>query len=881
MSIIDSKRYSPSDLEERLYAFWLENTFFHADEESSFPPYSIVIPPPNVTGSLHIGHALNNTLQDILCRWKRKKGFEVLWMPGTDHAGIATQNVVEKQLMTQGIKRQEVGREEFINKVWKWKEESGNTIIGQLKRIGASCDWKRERFTMDEGLSKSVRKVFVQLYNDGLIYKGEYLISWCPRCHTALSDLEVDHEEIDGNLYYIKYPVEDGSELIVATTRPETIPGDTAIAVNPKDPEKSKLIGKHVLLPLFEKKIKIIGDEHVDMDFGTGVLKVTPAHDPNDFEIGQRHKLESVSVMDLDGKMNEHSAQYKGMDRFECKKALIKDLEEAGLLVKVEKRPHAVGHCYRCSTIIEPLMSEQWYVKTKPLAEKAIEVVEKDEIMFYPASRKKLYFEWMRNINDWCISRQIWWGHRIPAWLCDDCGKFSVAENDPDSCEHCGSNNIEQETDVLDTWFSSALWPFSTMGWPEETKTLEKFYPTSVLVTAFDILFFWVARMIMMGLYIRKQIPFKEVYIHALVLDEKGKKMSKSKGNVIDPLLIIDEYGADAMRFTLAALTVQGRDIKLSKERIEGFRNFCNKLWNASRFVFMNIGDNKTIATKEEIKKLNLGIEDKWILSHLQNVTSEINNNLAEYKFSDAAMSVYHFFWHSFCDWYIELIKENLAQDKNHPSVEVVKYVLNESLGLLHPFMPYLTEEIWQQFDQKGEKSIMCTAFPERDEELFFGEIQKEMDTSIEIISKTRTVRGENNVSPKKELKMWLIVTDEEKRSQLERQTDVVQKFCKATELSLYKEQKELPEGVTSTSYTAAGTFYDIFIEKDEGSKESEILRLQKEKAKIEKEIEFLSKKLSNKSFVDKAPQSVVDKTQRSLEEQQTLLKKVSSYLEQ
>ncbi|MGD9504849.1 MAG: valine--tRNA ligase, partial [Syntrophobacteraceae bacterium] len=584
------KAYEFQEVEARWYAYWLENGFFHADERNGKPPFCIVIPPPNVTGQLHMGHALNNTLQDILCRYKRSKGFEVLWMPGTDHAGIATQNVVERQLAAEGLSRGDLGREAFLERVWEWRKKSGGAIINQLKRLGASCDWERERFTMDEGLSRAVRHVFVTLYKEGLIYRGERMINWCPRCMTALANIEVEGEELDGKLHYLRYPLADGGgEVVVATTRPETMLGDTAVAVHPEDPRYSDFIGRDVILPIVGRRIPVIGDAYVEREFGTGALKITPGHDFNDFAIGRKHGLEIVQVIAENGVMNENAGRYAGMDRYACRKEILKDLEAGGFLVKLEDYKHRVGHCYRCKNVVEPMISLQWFVATKPLAERAMEAVRKGETRIVPEKWEKDYFMWLENVEDWCVSRQIWWGHRIPAWFCQDCGEVIVAEKDPANCPKCGGSKLDQEADVLDTWFSSALWPFSTMGWPDETLELKKFYPTSVLVTAFDILFFWVARMMMMGLHFMNEAPFSDVYIHALVRDAQGHKMSKSKGNVIDPLVVIDQYGTDAFRFTLAAFAVQGRDVKLSEERIEGYRHFVNKLWNASRLVFMNI----------------------------------------------------------------------------------------------------------------------------------------------------------------------------------------------------------------------------------------------------------------------------------------------------
>src|SRR3990170_6253726 len=735
------KIFEPKKIEERWYKFWLEKGYFHANENSDKKSYCIVIPPPNITGALHIGHALNNTIQDILTRWKRMEGFNTLWMPGTDHAGIATQNVIERQLLAEGTDRHKLGREEFVERVWKWKERSGGDIIRQLKRLGASCDWERERFTMDEGLSKAVREVFVRLYDEGLIYKGDRLINWCPRCHTALSDLEVEHEEQKGHLYHIKYPVKNTSDFItIATTRPETMLGDTAVAVNPDDERYKNFTGKIVTLPIVNREIPVIADSYVDKNFGTGALKITPAHDPNDFEIGTRHNLLQVKVIAEDGTMNENAGKYKGLDRFKCRKALLSDLENEGFLIKVEDYVHSVGKCYRCKTIVEPNLSKQWFVKIKPLSEPALEAVKDGRIRIIPKGWENTYFEWMNNIKDWCISRQIWWGHRIPAWNCLDCGDITVSKTDVKECSKCKSKNIEQESDVLDTWFSSALWPFSTLGWPENTKELEAFYPTSVLVTSFDILFFWVARMIMMGLKFRGDIPFRDVYIHALVRDSEGQKMSKSKGNVIDPLIMMEKYGTDAFRFTLAAFAAQGRDIKLSEERIEGYRNFANKIWNAFRFAMMNledyissqdiVGQGFSLAvSKPEGLPYNLQLSDRWIISRLQKAIADTRKGLTEYKFNESAGTIYQFFWHELCDWYIEIIKPRLAAspEERKTAQSVLLYVMENSLRLLHPFMPFITEELWQQLPHKGD-SIMAAEYPVYNEALLNEENEKEMN---------------------------------------------------------------------------------------------------------------------------------------------------------
>jgi len=645
--------------------------------------------------SLHMGHAFNNTLQDVLARWKRMLGFEVLWQPGTDHAGIATQNVVERQLHAEGINRQEIGREEFIKRVWKWREESGGTINHQLSKLGSSLDWERDRFTMDEGLSKAVREVFVSLYEDGLIYKGDYIINWCPRCTTALSDLEVEHQETQGHLYNIKYQFKNSkNSLTIATTRPETLLGDSAVAVNPKDERYQSMIGETLILPLLGRELPLIGDNYVDSSFGSGALKVTPAHDPNDFELGRRHDLELINVMNPDGSMNEAAGPlYQGLDRFTCRQKLVENLKIQNFLESIEEHTHSVGHCYRCHTVVEPYVSTQWFVKTKPLAKSAIEAVKSGRIHIVPKLWENTYFNWMENIRDWCISRQIWWGHQIPAWNCPACKKITVARETPKVCSHCEEGDLIQEVDVLDTWFSSALWPFSTLGWPEQTQTLNKFYPTSVLCTGFDILFFWVARMIMMGIRFMDNIPFHSVYIHALIRDSEGQKMSKTKGNVIDPLTMMDKYGTDALRFTLAAFAAQGRDIKLSEERIEGYRNFCNKLWNASRFVLMNLdgydGTYKLIPNEER------PASHRWILSRLNEACREVNHALEEFKFNDAASSIYKFIWNEYCDWFLELSKPHLYGGNDRKETQnILVYVLENCLRLLHPFMPFITEEI-------------------------------------------------------------------------------------------------------------------------------------------------------------------------------------------
>ncbi len=853
-----SKVYEPHQVEEKWYQFWLDKGYFRADENGSDKTYTIVIPPPNVTGSLHMGHALNNTLQDILVRYKRMCGFNTLWMPGMDHAGIATQNVVEKQLSSEGISREDLGREKFVERVWQWREKYGGIIIQQLKRLGASCDWERERFTMDAGLSRAVREVFVSLYEEGLIYKGDYIINWCPRCYTALSDLEVEHDEVKGKLYFIKYPVVDSKKLVVvATTRPETMLGDTALAVNPNDKRYQKLIGKRAILPILNREIPIIADEYVDMKFGTGALKITPAHDPNDFDIGNTHGLERIKVIDNDGVMNGQAGPYEGLDRFRCRDKILKDLKKIELVKKVEDYNHQIGHCYRCKTVVEPFISKQWFVKVKPLAERALEAVEKGETTIVPKNWEKTYFEWMRNIRDWCISRQIWWGHQIPAWNCKECGKVTVAREDPDMCVYCQSKNIEQEEDVLDTWFSSALWPFSTSGWPDKTKELSLFYPTSVLVTAFDILFFWVARMMMMGLKFMGEVPFKEVYIHAIVRDVEGKKMSKSKGNVIDPLTVMDQYGTDAFRFTLAALAVQGRDVRLAEERIKGYRNFANKIWNASRFALMNLeGYN---ANNIDSSIVSSSLVDKWIVSRLHRLIREVEETLRDYKFNELAHLIYHFIWHEFCDWYLELIKPVLNQRDDNESklatLHTMIKVLATSLQLLHPIMPFITEEIWQKLPTTQE-SIMISPYPECDLKKIDGDAEKKMDLIIDVVNNIRNVRWEMNVPPSQMVEVILFSKNHESLEILQDCKGYIESLGKADSVII-------SDSVTKpkSAATAVAQDVEIFLPlKGVIDFAEEEKRLKKEIGKTMKDLDSVNKKLSNEDFLAKAPEDIIEK---------------------
>jgi len=858
------KGYEPREVEEKWYTVWERGGFFRADENSPKPHYSIVIPPPNVTGVLHMGHALNNTLQDILCRWKRMTGHEVLWMPGTDHAGIATQNVVEKQLAAEGKDRHELGREKFVERVWQWREESGGQIINQLKRLGASCDWERERFTMDEGLSEAVREVFVRLFEEGLIYRDNRLINWCPRCHTALSDLEVEHEEKKGHLWHLRYPVQGTDRfLVVATTRPETMLGDTAVAVNPEDERYADLIGRKVLLPLVAREIPVIADEYVDMEFGSGAVKITPAHDFNDFEIGKRHGLEFINILDESGNINENGGPYEGLERYEARRKVLADLETRGLLEKTDDYANAVGECYRCRTVIEPYMSKQWYVDVKPLAKEAIAAVEEGRTRIVPQQWEKTYYEWMYNIQDWCISRQIWWGHRIPAWFCDACGEITVSRLDPTECAHCGSDDIRQETDVLDTWFSSALWPFSTMGWPRQTETMAKFYPTSCLVTGFDILFFWVARMMMMGLKFMGEVPFTEVYIHALVRDAQGQKMSKSKGNVIDPLTVIEEYGTDAFRFTLAAFAAMGRDIKLSTERIAGYRNFANKLWNASRFALMNLEgfDPEGI----DLGKLDLSLADRWILARLSETAREVDTALAGYKFNDAANALYAFTWHCFCDWYIELIKDDLYGDdlKVKNSARAVLFtVLEQLLRLLHPFMPFITEEIRQALPgSRPEESIMRAAYPDGAGLPVDAEGAEKMERIMDVIKAIRNIRGEMDVAPNKRIAAVLDCKSESSAVVMSEGERYVKALARVDDLTG-------GVGIARPAQAATQVAGEVEILLpltgliDIGEEEK---RLEKEIAKIEKDVTMFSKKLSNEKFVSNAPPEVLEKDRGKL----------------
>ncbi len=867
------KTYSPSDFEDRIYKNWCDKGYFTPDVNDPSPAFSVVIPPPNVTGQLHMGHALDETLQDILVRYKRMKGFNTLWVPGTDHAGIATQIKVEENLrVNEGLTRYDLGREKFLERVWDWKHQYGNRIINQLKKLGTSCDWTRERFTMDEGCSKAVREVFVNLYEKGLIYRGHRIINWCPHCLTALSDAEVDYEDKPGHFWHIKYPIKDSDGFVtVATTRPETMFGDTAVAVNPEDGNMKHLIGKTLILPVVGREIPVIADDYVEIGFGTGCVKITPAHDPNDFMVGQRHNLEQIKVMNDDATMNAEAGKYEGMDRYECRKALVKDLEEGGYLIKVEPHDHNVGVCYRCGTVVEPMTSDQWFVKMKPLAESAIEAVENGSINFVPERFSKNYFNWMNNILDWCISRQLWWGHRIPAFYCDECGEMTVSKTDIDTCPKCGGK-VHQDSDVLDTWFSSALWPFSTLGWPEKTEELKKYYPTSVLVTGYDIITFWVSRMIFSGLEHMGEKPFSTVFIHGLVRDAQGRKMSKSLGNGIDPLEIIEKYGADALRFALATGNSPGNDMRFSDEKIEAARNFANKLWNASRFVRMNLTIDRVELPDESL----LADEDKWILTRFNETVKSVNDNLDSFEVGVALSTIYDFTWNVFCDWYIELCKTRFMQpdtEENKTAQNVISYVLEGTLKLLHPFMPFITEEIWQSLPNDSE-SIMIARFPEYDVSQTFPEECERMNKVIDAIKAVRARRNEMNVTPSKKAKCFI---DTKHRDAFgERSHAFFQKLASVSEVALVDGAPENADSFVRIVTDSASLYLPL---ADVIDFEKEIARLEGDRKKVIGEIERLEKKLSNEGFVAKAPAAVIEGERAKLEKYKETLSGVEKAL--
>ena len=869
------KVYEPREVEGRVYEMWEKNGCFEGRRDPDKRPFTIVMPPPNVTGQLHMGHAMDCTLQDILIRFKRMQGYAALWVPGTDHAGIATQIKVEEELRkSEGLTRYDLGREKFLERVWDWKHKFGNRIVEQQKKLGASCDWSRARFTMDEGLSNAVRHVFVSLYNKGLIYKGSRIINWCPHCVTALSDAEVEYKEKPGHLWHIRYPIagEEGRYVTVATTRPETMLGDTGVAVNPEDGRYRDIVGKKCILPLVNKEIPIVADAYVDMEFGTGCVKMTPAHDPNDFEVGLRHNLESIRVLDDNGKVVEGYGRYSGMDRYEARKAIVADLEEQGYLVKVEEHTHNVGTCYRCGTDVEPIISAQWFVKMEPLAREALRVVNDGEVKFVPDRFSKIYTNWMENVHYWCISRQLWWGHRIPAWTCEDCGEMTVSETDPTECQHCHSTHIRQEEDVLDTWFSSALWPFSTLGWPNESsEDFKYFYPTDVLVTGYDIIFFWVARMIFSACEHTGKPPFHTVFIHGLVRDDKGRKMSKSLGNGIDPLEMADQYGADALRFNLITGNSPGNDMRFYTERCEAMRNFANKIWNASRFLMMNL----TIDRCELPGRLEL--EDKWILSKLNSVIPEVTENMERYELGVAAQKVYDFIWDSYCDWYIELTKTRLQgedEDSKLRAQQVLCYVLTETLKLLHPFMPFITEEIWQALPHSGDY-LMLQQWPQHRAELDFPEEEKAMELIMDAIRGVRARRAEMNVPPSKKAQLTVSTLE---RAVFEQGIPFLKRLAYASDVTVEgvadagSDDAMTAQGMVTVTTHAARLFMPL----------AELVDLEKEKARIEKELkknraelDKLEAKLGNPGFVNKAPAHVVEAEQDRAEKLRALLAKL------
>ena len=868
------KVYEPKEVEGRIYQMWEEHGCFEGHRDPDKKPFTIVMPPPNVTGQLHMGHAMDSTLQDILIRFKRMQGYAALWVPGTDHAGIATQIKVEEELRKkEGLSRYDLGREKFLERVWDWKRQYGNRIVEQQKKLGASCDWSRARFTMDEGLSKAVRHVFVSLYNKGLIYKGSRIINWCPHCVTALSDAEVEYQDKPGHLWHIRYPIqgEEGRYVVVATTRPETMLGDTGVAVNPNDERYQDIVGKKCILPLVGREMPIVADEYVDMEFGTGCVKMTPAHDPNDFEVGLRQHLDTIRVLDDNGKVVEGYGRYSGLDRYEARKAIVADLEEQGYLVKVEDHQHNVGTCYRCHSDVEPLISAQWFVKMEPLAREALRVVNDGEVKFVPDRFAKIYTNWMENVHNWCISRQLWWGHQIPAWTCQDCGGLTVSETDPTECEHCHSHNIVQEEDVLDTWFSSALWPFSTLGWPEETEDLKYFYPTDVLVTGYDIIFFWVARMIFSGCEHTGKPPFHTVFIHGLVRDDKGRKMSKSLGNGIDPLDMIDQYGCDALRFNLVTGNSPGNDMRFYTERCEAMRNFANKIWNASRFLMMNL----TIDKCQLPEKLEL--EDRWILSKLNSVIPEVTENMDRYELGVAAQKVYDFIWDDYCDWYIELTKTRLQGEDGDAKVraqQVLCYVLTETLKLLHPFMPFITEEIWQALPHEGDY-LMLQQWPEHRAGLDFPQEEKAMELIMDAIRGVRARRAEMNVPPSRKAQLTVSTLE---RDVFTQGIPFLKRLAYASDVTVVgvadagSDEAMTAQGMVTVTTHAARIFMPLAELVD---LEKEKARIQKELDKNRKELDKLETKLQNPGFVNKAPAQVVEAEQERAEKLRALIAKL------
>ena len=852
-----AKAYEPHEVEERIYEFWMNGKYFHAEVDSKKKPYTIVIPPPNITGQLHMGHALDETLQDILIRFRRMQGYSALWLPGTDHASIATEAKIVEAMKQEGVTKEDIGRDGFMKRAWEWKEKYGGTIISQLKKLGSSCDWDRERFTLDEGCSKAVKEVFVKLYNEGLIYRGERMINWCPNCKTSISDAEVDFAEKDGNFWHIRYPLADGSGYLnLATTRPETMLGDTAVAVHPEDERYQHLIGKMLILPLVGREIPIVADTYVEQDFGTGVVKITPAHDPNDFEVGLRHNLPVINIMDESGVINENGGEYQGMDRLDARKKIVKALEEQGYLIKVEPIKHNVGTCYRCKTVVEPRVSKQWFVKMEPLAKPAVKAVEDGEVKFVPERFDKIYFNWMNNIKDWCISRQLWWGHRIPAWYCDDCNEITVSRETPHACCKCGSTHIHQDEDTLDTWFSSALWPFSTLGWPDNTEELNYFYPTSTLVTGYDIIFFWVARMIFSGLAHMEKVPFNTVFIHGIVRDANGVKMSKSLGNGIDPLEVIDQYGADALRFMLATGNSPGNDMRYSPEKVEASRNFANKIWNAARFILMNLEGHEI---KNELPN-ELTTEDKWIISSFNRVAKEITENLEKFELGIAAQKIYDFLWDVFCDWYIEIAKIRMNSDDAQTAQnarEVLVWVMTGTLKLLHPFMPFITEEIWQTLPHEGD-ALIVAQWPEYCQEHDFPEAELEMQRIMDVIRGVRNRRAEMNVPPSRKTNLYIATAEP---NTFENGIAILNKLAYATQITI-GQAFDIEGAVTIVTNDAK-----VYIPMDElVDKKAELARLNKELETAKKQFAQVNGKLNNQGFLSKAPAQVVEGVKKDFE---------------
>ena len=846
-----AKAYEPQEVEGRIYDFWMQGGYFHAEVDPKKKPYTIVIPPPNITGQLHMGHAWDETLQDILIRWKRMQGYSALWLPGTDHASIATEAKIVEAMREEGLSKEDLGREAFLERAWAWKDKFGGRILEQLKLLGSSCDWDRLRFTMDEGCSKAVRHVFVKLYEEGLIYRGERIINWCPHCKTAISDAEVIFEEQQGSFWHLRYPLADGSGYIqLATTRPETMLGDTAVAVHPEDERYKHLVGKNVILPLVNKEIPIVADEYVEMDFGTGVVKITPAHDPNDFEVGRRHNLPVINVMNEDGSINENGGKYAGLSGMEARKQIVKDLEEGGYLIKVEPLKHNVGTCQRCHTVVEPRVSTQWFVKMEPLAKPAIDVVKDGTIRFIPERLEKTYYNWMENIKDWCISRQLWWGHRIPAWYCEDCGETIVSETDVDTCPKCGGKRIHQDEDTLDTWFSSALWPFSTLGWPDETEELKYFYPTDTLVTGYDIIFFWVARMIFSGLKHMDKAPFITVLFHGLLRDSQGRKMSKSLGNGIDPVDVINQYGADALRFTLVTGNSPGNDARYSDEKVAASRNFANKIWNAARFIHMNIDGHDVPCALPE----TLSLEDRWIVSRFNTVTKEVTENLDKFELGMAVSKLYDFIWDDFCDWYIELAKRPLTggdETAAQNTRQVLVWVLTNTLALLHPFMPFVTEEIWQSLPHQGE-ALIVAPWPEYEEGRAFPQAEAEMKKVMELITAVRTRRSEMNVPPSKKAHLAIEAAD---TAAFEAEKEAIARlaYCSGVEVAQSVPQAEGSVTVVTAACRAYLPMDDLV------DKKAETARLTKELEGAKKQLATAEAKLQNEKFISKAPQKVID----------------------